>query len=167
MRSAVASVLGLGAAWSSLYAALAAGGHAPSSDRGLFVSADSYYQVAIILILPTVVLLWQILGRVSCVVGYRLGGRCGYPNVLAALGPAWALPILLLFIVPDFVVLGTLGFDALGPSMRYYAPLVPLVILAACTHRMAAATSLSYGRAFIAVLAGLMAQSIPAALLIR
>ncbi len=166
MRGAAAP-LALGIAWATLMALLAAGGHRPSAAHGLPVSADRYYGVAAFYLAPLCVALWWLLAAVTHRAARRLGGHADAAALRAALGPAWALPLLLALVLPDLVVYLAAGHAALGRALPYYAPLAVLACAAACTRATARVTGLGAGRAFAAAAAGLLAHALPAASLIR
>lgn len=163
----VAAPLALGVAWASLMALLAAGGHRPSAAHGLPVSADRYYGVAAMYLAPLCVGLWWWLSAVTHRAARRLGGHGEAADLRAALGPAWALPLLLGLVVPDLAVYLIAGHAALARALPYYAPVAVIACAVACTRATARATGLDAGRAFAAAALGLLAHALPAALLIR
>lgn len=163
----VAAPLVLGVAWAALMALLAAGGHRPSAAHGLPMSADRYYAVAALYLAPLCVALWWLLAAVTHRAARRLGGHADAAALRAALGPAWALPLLLALVLPDIAVYLAAGHAALATALPFYAPLAVISCAVACTRATARVTGLGAGRAFTAAAAGLLAHALPAALLIR
>ncbi len=110
----------LGVCYAVLLGLLAAGGHQPAMTHGLPAPADLYYIVAATYIIPLVVVLWQIFGRVA----HAASGAGGPPSAtLAALAPAWAIPLTAGFVIPDIIVYVGWGHAAIGGAMKYYTPI--------------------------------------------
>ncbi len=162
-----AAPLALGIAWAILMALLAAGGHRPSAAHGLPVSADRYYGVAALYLAPLCVALWWWLSAVTHRAARRLGGSGDAATLRAALGPAWALSLLLGLVLPDLAVYLAAGHAALASALPYYAPVAVTACAVACARATARVTGLRGGRAFAAAAVGLLAHAVPAALLIR
>ena len=69
--------------------------------------------------------------------------------------------------IPDLVVFGAAGFDALAPAMRIYAPLTLLAILVTGSRAAAAAAAVGIGKAARAHGLGVLVQSVIIAVLLR
>lgn len=164
---AVVAIAALGAAHASLLALLAAGGHQPGFAKGLPVAAEDYYGVAAFYVIPLYFALWWLAAVVSHGAASAFGGRGASSGTLRALGPAYALPTLALFIVPDLVVYLAAGHGALVAAMRWYAPLAPIAVLLFATRALRREHGLRRWPAFAAALAGFVAQALPAVWLLR
>ncbi len=160
-------VLLLGGVYALLMTRLAQGGHVPSATHGLLVAPARYYAVAALYVAPLCLLLWVTLGGVTCAVARRAGGRATMVQTLTALGPAYAWPLTFLFAVPDLVVLECWGHGALAGAMPWYAPLAVLWVWVACSRATSRAHAVSAGWGWAAATLGLLAQAIPAGLLLR
>lgn len=166
-RLALGAGLLLGLTWAGLLAGLAAEGREPSMQRMLPVSADRYYAAAAIYVAPLCVLLTIWTAAVAHGMGRVLGGSGRWPTSLSAVGLAYALPLWLLFVVPDTAAWLIAGFEALPRVMRFTGPLAVGCVLVRCVQAMRAVHALSAPRAIAAALVAAIAQGIPAALLIR
>lgn len=132
-------------------ALLAVAGHQPSVAL-LPIPRARYYLAQAFFVIPVELAAWAAHGWVAAVLGRRLfGGRGDLSGCLAALGAAQAVPMLFAFLLPDLVVYLGFGFGALGPAMRWYAPvaavwsLVLAVLAVAAAHRMGAGRALALG----------------------
>jgi hypothetical protein len=167
LTRAVVAVLALGAAHATLLACLAAGGHRPSFAAGLPVGADAYYRVASMYAVPLYFSLWAIAAAASHGAARALGGRGELRAGLAVLGPAYALPTLLLFVLPDLVIYLAAGHEALAEAMRWYAPLAPLAVVVLAGRALRRVYDLRRLHALVAAFVGFLAQALPAAWLLR
>jgi hypothetical protein len=82
------------------------------------------------------------------------------------LAPAYAWPLLVAFVLPDLAVTLLFGHDQLAAAMRLYAPIAPLLVLAASV-RAVRALGASWPRAVVAPLVGLVAQALAGSLVLR
>ncbi len=131
--------------------------------RGLPVAADRYYLVAAFYIIPLVIGLWQVYGRVA----HAVSGAPGTADdTLAALARPWAVPLTVAFVVPDLVVLIGWGHAALAPAMIYYAPVAVLSVVVWSVIALRA-RQVGTGRAVAAVLAAAIVHGIPASVFLR
>jgi hypothetical protein len=89
------------------------------------------------------------------------------PRAFQLLGVTWALPVLVLFLVPDLAVYLVAGHAALAPAMRVYGPLAPLGIVVASALALRGAFAVPRGRAVAAVVAALIAQAVFSAVALR
>ncbi len=167
MRTATASVILLGVAWSGLYLMLAHGGHAPGSDRGLIVDGADYYRWAAMWALPTVLVLWQVFARTAFFVAGRLGGTGDSAATVEALGHTFALPLCVCLILPELILLTIFGHDAMKWSVRIAGPTAAFTLLFLSTRAVRRVHGLSVVRALSAVLAGWIAQSFVMMTLLR
>ncbi len=164
---AFAAVGALGVAHATLLAILAADGHRPSFAAGLPVAAESYYRVASIYVIPLYFVLWIIAAAASHRAARAFGGGGSWRDALAALGPAFALPPLLLFVVPDLIVYVFAGHGALVAAMRWYAPLAPITVLLLSGRALRGVYGLRRLHALVAAFTGFLAQALLAAWLLR
>ena len=162
----LASLLALGLAWSVLSAILWADG-APARAVLLPVEPRAYYGAQAIFVGPWLALLGSLFALVAGAVARALGGVATLRATWSSLVPVWALPLLLLFVVPDLVVVLALGREHLPRAMRFYAPLAPIVITVLATRRLRALHVVTTPRAITAVLVGLVVQAVVGALLLR
>ena len=163
---AIAWVTSAGFGWALLCAWLALEGHAPSVTL-VPIPAESYYAAQALFVVPVVLAQYAVLGAVAHAMARALGGSGEQRDTLARLGPAFALPILLVLVIPDAVVLAAAGFDALGALVRITAPLLALTTWALATMAVRRACRLSTGRGALAALTGLIAQAALGAPLLR
>ena len=164
---AVGSGLVLGMIWAGFMGWLAADGHRPTMDRGLPVSAERYYAIAAIYMIPLCIGLTLLTAGVAHRVARLLGGAGGWPATLATVGPAYALPLLALYLVPDVAVYAVAGHAGLAYVLRFGLPLAVLLVALRTVGALRAAHGLSRGRAWAAALTAGVAQAIPFALLVR
>lgn len=157
----------LGATWAALAAALAAGGHRPSMTRGLPVAADDYYAIAALYLAPLWVGLTALTAAVAHAVARGLGGHGVMPASLGAIGAAYALPLWLVFVLPDVAVFALAGHAALGVAMRITGPIALGWVTVRTVQAIGAVHGIGRGRALIAALVAAVAQAVPAALLVR
>ena len=164
LAPAASAVAVLGLLYAALYGALAANGHVPSAARGLPVGVDRYYATAALYIAPLCFLLWAIFGAIA----HGLVPRAApYRATMSALGLAWAVPITVFFVVPDFVIFAAAGHPALSLALRITAPFTAVAIVALSTVALEVVHGCGRGRAIAAAVAALIVHSLPAALLIR
>ena len=159
--------VGLGAAWvlalgvlHALFCLLLdAGGHAPSRVL-LPIPRERYYLAQAAFVLPLYLGLWLLAGLSAHSLARALGGRGKLRGTLAAMGPAYAAPLIVAFVLPDLLLFALLGFEALGRAMRVYAPLAALLALAACALAVEAGARVEKGRAALAAFGGLLLQAL-------
>jgi hypothetical protein len=163
---AIALVAAAGLAWALLCAWLALEGHAPSVTL-VPIPRESYYAAQALFVVPVVLAQYAVLGSVAHAMARALGGSGQRRATFAWLGPAFALPILLVLVIPDVLVLATAGFDALAALVRVTVPLLALTTWVTATVAVRRACSLSLGRAALAALVGLIAQAALGAPLLR
>ncbi|MDI1478583.1 YIP1 family protein [Polyangium sp. y55x31] len=169
-REGRAAMLVLGVLHGAFSLLLFLSGHAPRFGLpGL--GRERHYLVQAILAVPLYLVLWRIGGGVAYALARRAsapggeGGREG--ATLAVFGVAYAVPMTLLFIVPDIAVYFALGFSAIGKAMRYYAPLAAVFCLVLGTMGLSRAHHLRTRTALLAALAGFVAQALLGAFFLR
>ncbi len=153
------SALLLGVSYALLMLLLGLNGHQPSMDKGLPVSGEHYYLVAAFYITPLCVGLTWLFARVT-------GSVAGVPLARDALMRAYAIPLCAAHVLVDMLSYQIGGFEALGQTVRYSGPLA-IIWLFYAAFRALHAEGVPQGRAALAIFVGLVAQGIPAALLIR
>lgn len=166
MGPALGVVIGTGLLWAALSVALHAGGHAPSATL-VPIPREQYYLWQAFFVTPLVVAQWLVLSATAQGVARALGGRGEWGTTARGLAVAFALPLLVLFVLPDLLVYAIAGFDALASGMRIYGPAAAFVVLVGSTRVVGHVHDVSLPRAFVAALAGLVLQAVVAAPLLR
>lgn len=174
-----APVLALGATYSLFCLVLWRDGHRPSATL-LPIPPESYYLWQAVFLVPLFVGLAWIYSTVayhlsvgaaavgSAAVGAAAGGSAsGRLATQEALSRTYALPLLLGFVIPDFVTYLIWGFDALVSGMVVYAPLALLGIVYFSVIALRRLHGLGWGRAFLVVLAAGVAQALVGGLVLR
>jgi hypothetical protein len=133
---------------------LDAGGHRPSF--GALV--ERHYLLLAVLLLPAAFVIWLLHSATAQAMARALGGGGTLRDTMVAIGPAYALPMLLLFVLPDLITYLAFGFDALGKVVRVFAPLALLCRIVVGTRAVMASHSISPGRALLAELIALLAE---------
>jgi hypothetical protein len=166
LRSGALFVLAAGGAWALLCAALAIAGHSPSVAV-VPIPREHYYAAQAVFVVPLLLVSWLLCSTIAERVGRFLGGQGGFVPAANGIAPALALPLIVVFVVPDAIAWALLGFDGLGAVVRVTGPLSFLAMLVLATMAVRAASSLSYGRAFVAAFAGVFVQGALAGVLLR
>lgn len=164
---ALACALVLGLFWSGLAAGLAAQGHAPSMTRGLPVAPERYYATAALYLTPLWIGLTLLTAATAHCAARALGGRGRWAASLSTVGPAYALPLMALWLLPDVLTWLIAGHDALGATVRIAAPAAALMVTVRVVQAVRAAHGLGLGRGLAAALVAALAQAGPLALLVR
>lgn len=154
-----AAVVAVGLLWAGLSAALAVGGHRPSGPSPF---GAAHYAVQAGLLVPLLVAGWLTYARVAHL------GRPGPWRVTAkGLAAPYAGPVLFLFVLPDLAAYLAVGFEGLAATLRVTGPL--LFFGAWLTGGRALSTLLEVGPGAAAAraLAGLLAQAILLAPVLR
>lgn len=150
-----------GAVWALFCAWLWSAGHAPSRTF-VPIPRELYYAAQALFVIPLLLMQWKLATWLAA----RLGGSV--PKVLASgMAEALAVPLLVLFLLPDLVSYGLFGFGSLGKLVRVTAPLSFVVSLALGTIAVARASGRSYPRSAGAALAALLAQALLGAPILR
>lgn len=164
-REAAASLSALGAVYAAFSFLLYRAGVAP---RAVWLPIDppAYYLAQALFVAPLFVLLTVLyVAVVRAVLPAR--AEVGFRAAYFRLAPAYAWPLLVLFVVPDLLVFLSQGHAALPRAMRYYGPLAPLAIVALTVARARPLFGVGTGRAALAAFAGLVAQAALGALVLR
>lgn len=157
-------VLGVVHAGFSLLLHLA--GHAPRMGIPK-LGRESHYLWQAIFVVPLYLLLYWIGGLAAHFVARRLSGSGSRDASIAVFGVAYAVPMTLVFLVPDVVVFFTLGFAAIGKAMRFYAPLMVLGCSWLAAVGLSRAHRMGTGRAAIAAFSGFVAQALVGGVFLR
>ena len=155
-----------GTCWAVLCVMLASGGHMPSRTLVPIVR-EHYYAAQAFFVTPLLAFLWLLCATVTAVTARALGGRGNWTTTANCVGVALAVPLLLLFLLPDLIAYQLLGFPALRLLVLVTAPLSFLGSLALSTFMLRISHGLPSGRAGIAATAGVLAQSLVGAVLLR
>lgn len=118
-----ASVAIAGAIWAGLCLRLAADGHAPSVTL-VAIPRGHYYLAQALFVVPVLLAQWLATAGIA-----QLVTKARFVALAAALGPALAAPLVVVFLVPDLVAYALVGFGALGKLVRITAPLVVLTTI--------------------------------------
>lgn len=167
MKRGLAWVALQGALGAALLGWLAHEGEAPSGPLLLPIPRESYYAWEAVFVLPVRLAMAGTFALAAHQSAKRLGGTGSLGETFDRGAFALALPFLLLWWLPDVVLYATGGFDALSRAVRLLAPLSSLVTAALSVRALRAAHDLSLGRATLAALAGLIAQALVGAPLLR
>ena len=166
-------VVALGSAWAFLSLMLALLGHQPSGPITAPFQAESYYFFQALFLPFLIYGLWCLLTWTTGFLARSVAGgtysifddpRTSLANVL---GYAYGVPLLLSLVLPDLLILWTLGFERLSQIMLYYAPLTVLWMLILCTLGVRVVYGLSWVRALTAAMGGLLVQALVGAIWIR
>lgn len=165
-REGQAAMLVLGAVHAAFSLLLYLSGHSPR--RGIpGLAGESHYLYQAIFIIPLYCVLFWIGGLVAHSTARRLSGAGSRPASLAVFGVAYAIPMIVLFLLPDIAVFLALGFGAIGKAMRWYAPVAAI----ACMWLGAVGLSRVHGiktrYATVAVFTGFVAQALVGGFFLR
>jgi hypothetical protein len=166
LRHALGALLTCGLAWAALSAMLYADGHVPRVTS-VPIRRTDYYLWQALFVVPLLICLWLVLGLTSHGVSRLLGGPNRLRSALSVLAFTYAVPVLVLFVLPDALIYALFGFETLGRAMRFYASLAPLATLALTALGIHIVYDLGLWRASAAALVGLVMQALPGALLLR
>jgi hypothetical protein len=166
LSASLLSISIAGVVWALFCVVLAVSGHAPSFTL-LPVPRAHYYLFQALIVVPTLLALWLVASRVSHAVARALGGTGSFRSTAAGMSRALSVPLVFLFLAPDFLVYGIGGFDALAPLVRVTAPLSFLVNLLLGARALRTSQTLSTSRAFWAAAAGIVAQALLAGVILR
>lgn len=160
------AVLVVSALWAALCLLLFAGGFRPTRGVAFIPHAQHYLWQAILL--PSLLVFgWLVGAGIADATARALGGRPALAGLRATLGLAWAVPIGLLFVLPDLLVVLTSGHAALARAMMWYGPAALLWAIALGHVAVRATTGLDAGRAAVVVLAAYAVQGFVLSLVVR
>lgn len=159
VRDGLTAMLILGAVHAVFSLLLYCTGHAPRMGIPGF-GRENHYLWQAMFVIPLYQALFWIGGLVSHSIAHRLSGSGRRDASLAVFGVAYAVPMTVLFLVPDIAVFGILGFDSIGKAMRWYAPLAVIACVWLGTLGLSRAHHLRAGRAGLAAIAGFVAQAL-------
>ncbi len=169
----LAPIIALGSAWAFLSLMLALQGHRPSGPIATPFKAESYYFFQA-LFLPFLIFgLWCFLSWTTGFLARSVAGGAYslFDNPTSSLnnvlGYAYGVPLLLSLVLPDLLILWTLGFERLSEIMLYYAPLTVLWMVVLCTLGVRVVYGLSWVRSLTAAMGGLLVQALLGAIWIR
>jgi hypothetical protein len=160
------AILVAGAVWALLSLALATAGWAPSVTL-VPIAPERYYLAQAGFVLPLLFAQWGLCSAVALGVARAFGGTGSGSATASTMGFALAAPLLGLFLLPDLLVYGLLGFDALAGLIRITAPLAFVATLALATMAVRVVHHLSAPKAFVAAVAGVLAQAAMGGVLLR
>jgi hypothetical protein len=163
-REPVAAIVALGAAYAAFSFLLHQAGVSP---RAVWLPIDPsrYYLAQTLFVAPLFLILTAL--YVYLVRLLAAGGRGSFVVSFDRLAPAYAWPILLLFVVPDVSVFLAAGHGALAKAMRFYGPLAPIAIVALTTIRARSLYGCGAGRAAAASFVALIVQGVVGAVALR
>lgn len=164
-RSGAAAVALSGIGWGALSLLLWIG-RFPARAVWLPVDPTDWYLIQGVVMLPLLTVLWWVMATVACFVAARLGGAGPKRGTFAALGFAYALP-LGLHVGAELTAYLLVGFEALGFVARISGPVAALWVWVLCALALKSLQGLSTPKAVLAAFAGLVAQLILGAPLLR
>jgi hypothetical protein len=160
------AVLVVAVVWAALSLLLFAGGYRPTRGVAFIPHAQHYLWQAVLL--PSLLVFgWLVGAGVADAVARAFGGRPALAALRATLGLAWAVPIGVLFLVPDLLVVVTRGHAALAAAMVWYAPAALLWTCALGYQAVRATTRLPVLQAALVVVAAYATQGLVISLVVR
>jgi hypothetical protein len=156
-------VVGSGVFWAVLTHELHQGGHAPSRVL-LPVAREEYYRLQSLFVVPVLLVLWGVLTGVAHVLtrGHGLTGAKAQGSareLVGLLGFAYGLPLLLAFLLPEWIAYGIFGIEGLRQVVRFTAPLTALVTCVLVAWVLRAVRAVTWRRAAVAAVAAVLAQA--------
>jgi hypothetical protein len=164
-RDGAYAVALLGCLWSAFSLWLHLGGHAPSFVL-LPIPKERYYLAQAVFVVPLTLALWWLMSTIAAALAGARDQR-RRAATFAALGYAYAAPLIFGFLLVDVVIFQAAGFAALGRYIRFYAPIAPLWALIAGTIAVRRALEIGTGRAFAACAAAMLVQALVGAPFLR
>lgn len=150
-------VVGSGVFWAAFARELHQAGHAPSRVL-LPVAQEEYYRLQSFFVVPVLLVLWGVLALVAHrLTGGRNQGSLG--ELAGLLGFAYGLPLLLSFLLPEWIAYGVFGVDGLRQVVRFTAPITGLVTCTLVAWVLRSVRDVSWRRAAGAALAAVLAQA--------
>lgn len=137
-RSGASAVALLGFAWGLLLALLWSRGHSPSFVL-VPIPRDVYYLVQALAMVPLSSALWWLSSEIAHRICRAAGGTGGEAGTRAALGFAYAAPMLAAHVLPELVAFLAFGFDAMAKVGRVTLGLASLWVWALSAARTACA----------------------------
>lgn len=165
-RSGASAIALLGVFWSALLALLFAGGHAPSFVL-LPIPPDLYYLAQALVMLPVLTALWWLSSEIAHRLARAAGGSGEEAGTRAALGFAYAAPMLVFHVLPELAAYLAGGFEAMALVGRFSLGLASLAVWALSAAALRVAHGVGLGVAALASFAGLLAQALVGALVVR
>lgn len=165
-REGLSAILVLGVLHAGFSLLLYWGGHAPRRGIPGFAREPHYLWQAIFII-PLYLLLFGLGALVTHGLARKFSGSGSRQASLAVFGVAYAIPMIVFFIVPDIIVFLTLGFSFMGKAMRFYAPIAALTCLWLGAWGIFRAHKLGPGRATFVVFIGFFVQSLVGSVFLR
>ncbi|MGK0358482.1 MAG: hypothetical protein ACI9U2_000771 [Bradymonadia bacterium] len=153
----------LGGLWAILFFWLGSDGRTPTFTRWLPVAAADYYTTAALYVLPLFLALWLIFAQLA----QLLCGRSPFTTTLSVLGFAYAVPVTMLFVIPDMVVYAANGQIGLAQAIRVTAPLTLIWTLVLSTIALRVVHRVTRWQAIRSAVIAFVLQALPAAILLR
>lgn len=166
LRTAWLLVTATGLVWSALSFALARANHSPTAPF-LLLNREGYYAAQTWFLTPVVWLMWLVLGSVAHAIARHFRREALRSDTLVAVAPALAVPILVLWVLPDWLAYLTLGFDSLAKIVRLCGGLTALGSLVWTTLALANLHRLRLVPALTAAIPALFVQASIGAIFIR
>ena len=165
-REGQAAMLVLGAVHAFFSLLLHLAGHFPR--MGIFgLARQDHYLYQALFVIPLYFVLYWIGGFVAHATACRLSGSGSRQASLAVFGVAYAVPMIVLFLIPDIAVFLTLGFEAIGKAMRWYAPVAAIACVSLGAVGLSRLHGIKTGRAAAAAFAGFVAQALVGGFFLR
>lgn len=151
--------------WAAFTRELYEAGHAPSRML-LPVARGEYYRLQSLFVVPVLLVLW---GALTLVAHRFTGGRAqGSLRELAGpLGLAYGLPLLLSFLLPEWIAYGAFGIDGLRQIVRFTAPITGVLTCALVAWVLRSVRGISWRRAALGAFVAVVAQAVLGAPFLR
>lgn len=153
----------LGLLWMILFLWLGEDGRTPTFTRWLPFAAGDYYRVAAWYVLPLFIALWLIFAQIA----HLLCGRAPFTTTLSVIGYAYAVPVTMLFVIPDIVVYAANGHTGMGQAIRITGPLAGTWTLVLASMALRVVHRVTRWQAIRAAVIAFVVQALPAAILLR
>lgn len=153
----------LGGLWAMLFAWLGSDGRTPTFTRWLPIAPTQYYSTAALYVLPLFLALWLIFAQLA----QLLCGRSPFTTTLSVLGFAYAVPVTMLFVIPDMVVYAANGQIGLTQAIRVTAPMTLIWTLVLSSMALRVVHRVTRWQAIRSAIIAFIVQALPAAILLR
>lgn len=166
VRPAVAAMLASGLVYSVFSGWLYFAGHQPSFT-GNPIPQEHYYLWQAVFLPPWLVLAWLASSTAAHGLARLLGGANRWSSIASPLGLALSVPLTLSYVIPEMIVFGLAGHDALITAMRITGPVTLIWWAVLIWKAIRAATAHSAAKCVLITLVTLMIFGVVVALLVR
>ncbi len=165
-RLAVAAILTSASFYSAFSFWMYLEGHRPSFT-GNPIPAEQYYLWQAVFLPPWLLVAWLASASAAYGIARAFGARATWTSLASSLAFALAVPLAAGYVIPEMIVFGVMGHEALIAAMRFTGPITLSwwgVLTWMATH---AATGGSAGRCVIMTMVSLLTFGFIVALLVR